>query len=90
MAIKWALGFVCVGSVSVMAYLAAAWQPAIPPIDPPAAASFAPALVNKGKVLASAARCMDCHTTKDGRPGAGMTLKSDASSPSSSLRVSAT
>jgi mono/diheme cytochrome c family protein len=71
LAIRWALGFVCVGSVSVLAYMAAAWQPAIPPVDPPAAASFAPALVNKGKVLASAARCMDCHTTKDGQPGAG-------------------
>ncbi len=65
------LVFVCVGGVAILAYLAAAWQPALPFIDPPAVASFTPGKVAAGKVLAEAGGCMDCHTEKGGMPGAG-------------------
>jgi mono/diheme cytochrome c family protein len=65
------LVLVCVGGVAILAYFAAAWQPAMPPIDPPAAASFAPEKIAAGRVLAVAAGCMDCHTAKGGAPAAG-------------------
>jgi mono/diheme cytochrome c family protein len=48
-----------------------AWRPAIAEIAPPAAGSFAPALVAKGEVLASAGYCSSCHTAKGGQPFAG-------------------
>jgi mono/diheme cytochrome c family protein len=68
---RWSFGFVGVGGVAVLAYLAVAWQPAIPPINLPAPASFGPDLVSKGETLAVAAGCIDCHTTKNGMPGTG-------------------
>ena len=68
---RWFFGLVGVGGVAVLACLALAWQPAIPPIAPPSSASFAPELVNKGRTLAAAAGCIDCHTVKDGMPGTG-------------------
>ncbi|MFI5001919.1 MAG: c-type cytochrome [Reyranellales bacterium] len=54
-----------------MALLAFAWRPAITPIDPPAPSSFAPELVAKGEVLASAGNCATCHTAAGGPRYAG-------------------
>lgn len=68
---RWSLGLVGVGGVAILAFLAVAWQPAIAPITPPAAASFAPDLVAKGEMLATAGACIGCHTTKGGARGAG-------------------
>ena len=49
----------------------AAWQPAIAPIAPPAAAAFDPDLVRRGAELAAIGNCDVCHTAKDGREYAG-------------------
>lgn len=48
-----------------------AWRPSIARIPRPPATSFAPALVAKGAVLASAGYCASCHTTRGGQPYAG-------------------
>jgi mono/diheme cytochrome c family protein len=48
-----------------------AWRPAIAPIARPAPGRFAPALVARGEVLASAGYCSSCHTAKGGQPYAG-------------------
>jgi mono/diheme cytochrome c family protein len=47
------------------------WRPSIAPIAPPAAGSFSPELVSKGRVLADAGFCETCHTASNGRPLAG-------------------
>jgi mono/diheme cytochrome c family protein len=56
--------------VVLMAGLAAgfaiAWRPAIAAIDPPAPASFDPALVKRGRELAAIGNCNDCHTVRGG------------------------
>jgi len=52
-------------------FLAWAWYPAIPVIEPPSAASFDRALVAKGVELAALGNCALCHTKSDGRPFAG-------------------
>ena len=65
------LGLAGVGAVCVVALLALAWRPAIAPIDPPAPSSFAPELVAKGEILASAGDCAFCHTTTPTRRFAG-------------------
>ncbi len=48
-----------------------AWRAAIPPIAPPVAGSFEPALVAKGAALAGAGYCAECHTAKGGQAFAG-------------------
>ncbi len=68
---RWILALAGVGGVAVLAYMAVAWCPAIAPIDPPAPSSFAADLVDKGKMLASAGGCIECHTVRNGSPGAG-------------------
>jgi mono/diheme cytochrome c family protein len=65
------LVLVCVGGVAVLAYLAAAWQPSIRAVDPPATASLPAEKIAAGKVLAEAAGCIDCHTVKGGATAAG-------------------
>jgi mono/diheme cytochrome c family protein len=60
-----------IGAVLVVALQALAWQPALPPIAPPPAASFAADLVLRGGVLAAAGNCMACHTRSGGAPDAG-------------------
>ena len=52
-------------------FLALAWRPAMAPIEPPAASTFAPEQVAHGKILASAGNCASCHTVKGGEPFAG-------------------
>ncbi|MBS0518738.1 MAG: c-type cytochrome [Proteobacteria bacterium] len=68
---RWFFAFVGVGGVAVLAYLAVAWRPALAPIEPPSPSSFPSGLVEKGQALASAGRCIDCHTVRGGPTGAG-------------------
>lgn len=51
--------------------LACTWRPAIAPIDPPRAISFAPEQVRRGATLAGIGDCAVCHTAQGGRPLAG-------------------
>jgi len=48
-----------------------AWQPALEPIDPPSASSFASTVVRKGAELAAIGDCQVCHTAPGGRAFAG-------------------
>jgi mono/diheme cytochrome c family protein len=65
------------GAVVVLGFLGLAgfgllaWKPAIAPVAPPAAGSFAPELVAKGEALAGGGYCAECHTTKGGQTFAG-------------------
>src|ERR1700722_4947714 len=55
----------------VVAAFAVAWRPAISAIEPPAPQSFDPALVKRGRDLASLGNCNDCHTVRGGKAFAG-------------------
>src|SRR5271165_5723144 len=57
--------------LGILGFGALAWRPAIAPIGPPAAQSFAPDLVARGEALASAGFCAGCHTAKGGQRFAG-------------------
>jgi mono/diheme cytochrome c family protein len=57
--------------LAVVAFLILARRPAIAPIEPPAASTFAPEQVARGKILAAAGNCASCHTVKEGEPFAG-------------------
>jgi mono/diheme cytochrome c family protein len=57
--------------VGVAAFAALAWRPAIDPIDPPAADSFDPALVQRGEQLAAVGNCIACHTVPGQKAFAG-------------------
>jgi mono/diheme cytochrome c family protein len=59
---------VLLGSVGISVL---AWGSALPPIDRPAASSFAASLVAKGEQLAGAGNCAACHTAKGGQEYAG-------------------
>jgi mono/diheme cytochrome c family protein len=50
---------------------AVTWRPAIAAIEPPAATSFDPALVKRGRELAAIGNCNDCHTVRGGKSFAG-------------------
>lgn len=50
---------------------AMAWRPELPPVPPPAAASFDRATVLRGEELAHLGACRTCHTARGGRPFAG-------------------
>ena len=50
---------------------AVTWRPAIATIEPPASASFDPALVKRGRELAAIGNCNDCHTVRGGKSFAG-------------------
>ena len=65
------LGLGLLVAAGVAGFVALAWQPAIPAIEPPAAASFDPALIRKGADLAALGDCDTCHTAPDGKPFAG-------------------
>jgi mono/diheme cytochrome c family protein len=54
-----------------VAFLLLARRPALAPIEPPAAATFAPDQVARGKLLATAGNCASCHTARQGEPFAG-------------------
>jgi mono/diheme cytochrome c family protein len=57
--------------VGVAAGIAITWRPAIAAIEPPAPASFDPALVKRGRELAAIGNCNDCHTVRGGKSFAG-------------------
>jgi mono/diheme cytochrome c family protein len=64
-------GAICVAAVAVVAYAALAWRPAIAPIETPTPQAFAPDIVAKGKVLASAGNCGACHSPAGSAPFSG-------------------
>ena len=57
--------------VAAAGFVALAWQPEIPAIEPPGMAGFDPALVERGAELAMLGNCNVCHTRTDGQPYAG-------------------
>jgi mono/diheme cytochrome c family protein len=63
------LGVVAVAGLA--AGFAVAWRPAIAAIEPPAPASFDPALVKRGRELAAIGNCSDCHTVRGGASFSG-------------------
>jgi mono/diheme cytochrome c family protein len=64
----WLAGLVL---LAVVVFLILARRPAIAPIAPPAAATFSPDQVARGKILAAAGNCASCHTVSGGEPFAG-------------------
>jgi mono/diheme cytochrome c family protein len=56
---------------AAVAAFAVIWRPAIAAIDPPAPASFDSALVKRGRALAAAGNCSDCHTVRGDKTFAG-------------------
>jgi mono/diheme cytochrome c family protein len=56
---------------AAVAAFAVTWRPAIAAIDPPAPASFDAGLVKRGRALAAAGNCSDCHTVRGGQAFAG-------------------
>ena len=65
------IAVVALGCLGLIGFGVLAWEPAIAPIAPPAAASFAPELVAKGEALAGGGYCAECHTPKGGQAFAG-------------------
>jgi mono/diheme cytochrome c family protein len=61
-------GLVIAGLVAAFAI---AWRPAIAAVEPSAPQSFDPALVKRGRDLASIGNCNDCHTLRGGKAFAG-------------------
>ena len=68
---KLLIAVVALGCLGLVGFGVFAWEPAIAPIVPPAAESFAPELVAKGEALAGGGYCAACHTAKGGRTFAG-------------------
>jgi mono/diheme cytochrome c family protein len=65
------IGLAAVLALGVIGFGVFAWRPPIGKITPPTPAAFAPALVARGEVLASAGYCATCHTAKGGAVFAG-------------------
>jgi mono/diheme cytochrome c family protein len=68
---RFVIGIVALGVLGILGFGALAWRPAIAPIAPQAAGSFAPALVAKGEALAGGGYCAECHTANGGEMYAG-------------------
>ena len=64
----WIAAVILLGGVG---FFALAHRAEIQPAEPLAAASFAPELVARGEILATAGNCESCHTTVDGQRFAG-------------------
>jgi mono/diheme cytochrome c family protein len=64
----WVLAIVVLGTLG---FFALAHRAQIPPVEPPAAATFSPELIGRGEILAAAGNCESCHTSKNGRQFAG-------------------
>src|SRR5262249_41676811 len=62
---------VALGCLGLAGFGILAWRPAIAPIVPPPAESFAPELVAKGEALAGGGYCSECHTPKGAPEFAG-------------------
>ncbi|AGH48197.1 MULTISPECIES: cytochrome c [Sphingomonadales] len=65
------IGIAAVLAVGLVGFGIFAWRSAIAPIQPPPASAFAPELVARGEILASAGYCATCHTAKGGQAYAG-------------------
>jgi mono/diheme cytochrome c family protein len=63
-----AAGILIAGAIAAFAI---AWRPGIAAVDAPAAQSFDPALVKRGRDLAAIGNCNDCHTVRGGQAFAG-------------------
>ena len=68
---KLLIAVVALGCFGLAGFGMLAWQPAMAPVVPPAAESFAPDLVAKGEALAGGGYCAACHTAKGGQTFAG-------------------
>ena len=64
----WILAAVLIGALGL---LVLAHRAPIPPVEPPAAASFSPELIARGEILATAGNCASCHTTTHGQFAGG-------------------
>jgi mono/diheme cytochrome c family protein len=64
-------GLAVLAILGVAGFAALAWRPAIAPIERPAPASFSPAEVARGEILAAGGYCVVCHTAKGGARYAG-------------------
>ena len=68
---KLLIAVVALGCLGLIGFGVLAWEPAIAPVEPPAAGSFTPQLVAKGEALAGGGYCAACHTAKGGPTFAG-------------------
>jgi len=68
---KLLIAVVVFGCLGLVGFGVLAWEPAIPPIAPPAAGQFAPELVARGEALAGGGYCAACHTAQGGQTFAG-------------------
>jgi mono/diheme cytochrome c family protein len=66
-----ALSLVVLAAIGALAFGIYAYKPAIAPVTADQHASFDPALVEQGRILASAGYCATCHTAEGGAPYAG-------------------
>ena len=57
--------------IAVVVAFLIVWQPAIDPVERPAADSFSKEQIAKGKVLAGLGNCASCHTSDPSQPLAG-------------------
>jgi mono/diheme cytochrome c family protein len=62
-------GAAAVGTVAGVGFLYYAWYPALPPVAPPAAGTFSPEQIERGRIVAAEGYCAECHTRTDGTPG---------------------
>src|SRR5215510_228746 len=62
------LGAILVGAAG---FVALAWRPEIPAVEPPNKGDFDPALITQGAELTMLGNCNVCHTKADGRAYAG-------------------
>jgi len=65
------IGLGSLGIACLLVFLGLAWRPAIAPINPPAKLSFPDDLIARGKILAGAGYCAECHTRAGSEPFAG-------------------
>jgi mono/diheme cytochrome c family protein len=69
--IRYLAGIIGVLAIVVLGFAAFAWRSSIDPVDPPQAAAFDAALVEKGAALAAIGNCNVCHTAPGGEVFAG-------------------
>ncbi|MBO1327292.1 cytochrome c [Acetobacter suratthaniensis] len=62
-------GAAAVGTVAGLGFLYYTWYPALPSVAPPAAGTFTPEQIERGRIVAAEGYCAECHTRTDGTPG---------------------
>src|SRR4051794_8527825 len=60
-----------IAAVGAVAAFAVTWRPSVAAVEPPAATSFEPTLVRRGRDLAVTGNCADCHTLRGAKDLAG-------------------